>query len=150
VCGSFIEQRLKLFVAFTWASEGKPKPWAECKKEKLNNLIQAAEARPDLQPFATIINRNVRNALAHGTPEIDVNAEECRFHDHDQTVTWKFPEFFERTKLLTIGAIALMYFEAIMKYVQLRNVATVLWKFAHDAPGDGTTPPGAVSTPPSK
>ncbi len=117
-CGSFVEQRLRLLVALGHASEGNPKSWSEWEKEGLNNLLQAVAARPYLNQISALIDRNVRNALAHGWPEVDVNSGECRFYGRETTVTWKFSEFFERTKALAVGVLALVQFEAILQLEQ--------------------------------
>ena len=74
-----------------------------------------------------MINRNVRNALAHGQPEINLDLQECRFHDRTATVIWKIHEFFENARELTLSARALAEFESILGLVQIQVLVTTLW-----------------------
>jgi hypothetical protein len=60
-------------------------------------------------------------------PEINLDHQECRFHDRGETVAWKIQVFFEKTRQLTLAVRALMEFESILKLVQVRFLVATLW-----------------------
>ena len=125
-CALF-EQRLRLLVALASTADGKAKPWAEYERESFNNLLQAAAVRPELEPLARLADRRVRNALAHGRPLIDWKSLECTFHDRHSTVKWDFNHFFDETKRLASGTLALLKFEIIFRHAQMEASAHSYW-----------------------
>lgn len=127
-CGSFVEQRLQLHVYLDQTAKGNMKQWPDWEKTNLFQLLEAAAASLTLNWIPPFINRHVRNPLAHGQPEINVDLGECRFHDQKATVVWKFDEFFANTKRLTLTARVLLEFEAIRSHVQAQGFAEALWK----------------------
>jgi hypothetical protein len=124
---SFLEQRLRLFVFLDHIACGGKKSWTDWEKTSLFKLLKEAEASPRLNWIPPLLERHVRNALAHGQPEINLDAQECRFHDREVTVAWKMPEFFEKTRTLTLAARALFEFESILSLVQVRFLVGRLW-----------------------
>lgn len=132
---TFVEQRLRLLCALAKASENDLKPWSHWKKQNLNNLIQMVNPRPPLKPFADLIDRVVRNAVMHGTPVSDYDGEKCTFHDSEKTVTWTLEEFYDKTKRLTGGALALLYFDDLLQLTQAKAMVTFLRTAARAAEG---------------
>jgi hypothetical protein len=53
---------------------------------------------------------------------------------YEATVTWKFTEFFEETKTLAVGVLALVQFEAILRLEQFQILAYSLWKDLQASP----------------
>jgi hypothetical protein len=108
--------------------ENKPLPWPDMEKQTLKSLLDYVEARSEFRATAGIVNRHVRNALAHGLPEIVPNKSEARFCDRGVTVTWKLGEFFENTRQLTIAVLALAEFESHLQMQQTRQLVETLWR----------------------
>jgi hypothetical protein len=127
-CGAFVEQRLRLLAALSAVSDGNPKPWSKWEKQDLHALLAVARLSKHLNPVGSLVDRAVRNALAHGSPEVDVNSGECRFHDRQETISWSFTKFFKRTRRLTYGARAAMELELIMQLASARRMADALWQ----------------------
>jgi hypothetical protein len=127
LCASFVEQRLRFLVALSREADGVGKPWPDMEKESLNNLLQAAAARPALAVLGDTVDRHVRNALAHNGLEVDVNAGACRFHDQRVTVTWSIDDFFVRTKTLTLTVVALIGLDNVLAAARVRRVVHELW-----------------------
>ena len=126
-CSSLLEQRLRLFVSLDHATAGSTRKWAEWQKTTLFELLAQAEASPRLNWIPPYLERHVRNAVAHGEPEINLDRQECRFHDQNVTVAWDITEFFERTRQLTLVVRASMEFESILQLVQTRTLVATLW-----------------------
>jgi len=126
-CSSLLEQRLRLLVSLDQAAAGGTKKWTDWERTTLFELLKEAEASPRLNWIPSLIDRHVRNALAHGEPEINLDHQECRFHDRNVTVAWKIDQGFEETRRLTLAVRALMEFESILQVVQARVLVTALW-----------------------
>lgn len=125
---SFVEQRIRLLVFLDQTAKGNMKQWEDWEKTTLFQLVESAAASLTLNWIPPFIDRHVRNALAHGQPEINLDLDECRFHDQKATVVWKFDEFFANTKRLTLTARVLLEFEAIRSHVQAQGLVEALWK----------------------
>lgn len=125
---SFFEQRMRLLIYLSRCAEGKPLPWPEMEKQTLKALLDYMEAHSEFRVITGVMNRNVRNALAHGLPEIVPNKSQVRFYDRGGTVTWELVDFFENTRQLTIGVLALAEFESHAQLQQTRNMVEVLWR----------------------
>jgi hypothetical protein len=131
---SILEERLRFLVWLDEMSQGVSTPWAEQEKRNLYRLLEAAKTSSKLSWLPPFIERHVRNALAHGVPGINLNKDECRFHDSTHTVTWKTAEFFEKTKQLTLVTCALMEMEGIIQLVQLQITVEWMWQAAQAEP----------------
>lgn len=125
---SILEERLRFLVWLDEMSQGVTTPWMEQEKRNLYRLLEAAKASSTLSWLPPFIDRHVRNALAHGVPGINLDKDECRFHDSTHTVTWKTAEFFEKTKQLTLVTRALMELEGIIQLVQLQIMVGRWWQ----------------------
>ena len=125
---SFFEQRARLLVYLSRYLENKPMQWPDLEKQTLKSLLDYMEAHSELRSTGRIVNRHVRNALAHGLPEIVPNKSEVRFCDRGITVTWKLGEFFENTRQLTITVLALAEFESHLQMQQTRQLVGTLWR----------------------
>jgi len=126
-CSSLLEQRLRLLVSLDHAAAGTTKKWAEWQKAMLFELLAQAEASPRLNWIPPYVERHVRNALAHGEPELNLDRQECRFHDRNVTVAWEINQFFENTRQLTLVVRALLEFDSVLKLVQTRTLVSALW-----------------------
>jgi hypothetical protein len=127
VCSSLLEQRIRFLVSLDQGVSNSAKKWIDWEKVSLFDLLKQAETSPQLNWIPPLIERRVRNALAHGEPEVNQDHLECRFHDRNVTVAWKIADFFENTKRLTLTVCALMQFESILQLVQVRILITNLW-----------------------
>jgi len=103
-------------------------PWPNMEKQALATLLDYMESHSEFRVIAGIVDRHVRNALAHGLPEIVPNKSQVRFYDRDVTVTWGLVDFFEKTRQLTIGGLALAEFESHALLQQTRQMVGVLWR----------------------
>lgn len=124
---ALFEQRVRLLVALDHAASGFAKDWTAWQKTTLFDLLSKADASPHLNWIPSAINRHVRNALAHGEPELNPDTQECRFHDRDVTVRWKVDHFFERARHLTLTSRALLEFESLVQLTQARALVATLW-----------------------
>lgn len=124
---ALFEQRLRMLVSWAAASTGNLQSWSHWKKQSLKNLLELASTHPELAPLQAAIDRNVRNALAHGGPEVDVNTGEVRFSDRGVGVVWTFREFYERTRDLTLVALAMLSFESLVQLAQCQAMTFALW-----------------------
>lgn len=120
------ETRLRVLLLCAEYAEGRPRTWADWKNQNLNNLLAMAGKHKSLDPIVGYIDRQVRNALVHGTPILDRASGTCRFDDLKASVTWTASEFFERTRDLTLAAYAMVGFEALHQlihaHVVVRNI----------------------------
>jgi hypothetical protein len=116
------ETRLRVLLLCAENAEGRPRTWAEWKSLNLNNLLAMAGRHKSLDPVVGCIDRQVRNALVHGTPIIDVALGTCRFEDLKATVTWTWREFFERTRGLTLSVLAMVGFEALQQLIHTQVI----------------------------
>lgn len=127
---SLMEDRLRLLVWLDEIAKGSGRPWNEQERRNLFQLLEAATISNKLAWVAPLIDRHVRNALAHGQPEVNLNTREVCFHDRTHTVTWSMSEFFEKTKQLTLATRALMELEPIMQMLQTQSLVSTLWQQA--------------------
>lgn len=127
VCSSLLEQRIRFLVSLDQGAAGSAKKWTDWEKVTLFDSLKQAEASSQLNWIPPLIERHVRNALAHGEPEVNLDHQECRFHDRNVTIVWKIAEFFENARRLTLTVRALMEFESILQLVQVRVLVTNLW-----------------------
>jgi hypothetical protein len=125
---SFFEQRVRFLVHLSRCLESKPLPWPDMEKQTLKTLLDYMEAHSEFRAIRGIVNRNVRNALAHGLPEIVPNRSEVRFCDRGVPVTWKLGQFFENTRQLTVGVLALAEFESHLQVQQTCQLVEALWR----------------------
>jgi hypothetical protein len=132
------EMRLRVLLLCAENAEGRPRAWAEWKSLNLNNLLAMAGRHKSLDPVVGCIDRQVRNALVHGTPIIDVASSTCRFEDLKATITWTWAEFFERTRGLTLSVLAMVGFEALQ---QLIHTQVIVQNIRPSRPTEGPVPP---------
>jgi hypothetical protein len=90
LAAAFFEKRLRLLVYLAREGSPKSKLWGDWKKEGLNNLLQIANGDPYLKGIVGGIDREVRNALAHGAPRIDMVTGSCEFEDLGRRTRWTF------------------------------------------------------------
>jgi len=118
IVSAFFEQRLRFLTYLARDGTAQAKPWSEWKKVNLNNLLAMAKTDPNLATLVGHIDRNVRNALAHGVPTIDMVIAGFVFADTNQSIRWTPTEFFERTRSLTVRCTALASFETLLSFAQ--------------------------------
>jgi hypothetical protein len=116
------EARLRVLVFCAENAEGRHRSWADWISVNLNNLLAMAGKHKSLDPIIGCIDRQVRNALVHGAPIIDMASGTCRFEDLKASVTWTWREFFERTRELTLSVLAMKEFEALQHLIHLQVI----------------------------
>jgi hypothetical protein len=116
------EGRLRVLLLCAEHAEGRPRTWADWKNQSLNNLLAMAGRHQSLVPVVGYIDRQVRNALVHGSPILDRAAGTCRFEDLKGSVTWTVQEFFERTRDLTLAAYAMVGFESLQQHIHTQAI----------------------------
>ncbi|MCA8937467.1 MAG: hypothetical protein KDB68_14825 [Planctomycetes bacterium] len=112
----FWESRLRLIVALQRAVSGESGLPETVQKAPLGHLLESAGSDPALSGLVSRLNRNVRNALAHGRPNWDRAKGLVIFHDRNQDVEWTPHEFWCQTRHLVIGGIALASFDAVLQW----------------------------------
>lgn len=128
LCSAFFEQRLRLIIYLAYIAGNRPLSWAEVQRMSLKDLLDSAAARAELMPIVAKIDRRVRNALAHGAPELRPDSRELLFHDRDKVVTWSLREFFENTRHLTMAVMGLAEFEALIQFERTLHLVGTLWR----------------------
>jgi hypothetical protein len=123
---SIFESRLRILVFLAESAEGRSRPWAYWRKVNLHNLLAMAGRHSSLDAIVGSIDRNVRNALVHGVPVIDLNSGTCRFADLSGEVTWPLAEFFDQTRRLTLSVLAMIRFEPLQQSFQMQAWIRIL------------------------
>jgi len=126
--GAFFEQRLRFIVAASRLGTPEAKPWPEWEREGLYSLLAIADKTPVLLPVSAVAERNVRNALAHGHPLVSGKDWSVSFHDRERTIPWTLSEFFQRTRALTMAAVALSQAEVVLEMLCMRHHLHSTWK----------------------
>jgi hypothetical protein len=126
LASAFFEQRMRLLVYLSRQGTTKDKPWHEWKKVLLFNLLEAAKTDQDLARLVGGIDREVRNALAHGAPTIDMVSGTFQLDSSTQPIRWTPQEFYARTRELTVTAAAMNNMEALMEYAQTHWLISLL------------------------
>jgi hypothetical protein len=134
---AFWELRLRFLVWLARAINGKRSPAGDMVRVKLFTLLGEIDADTCLRPLTGYLDRNVRNALAHGRPDWDRAKNLCVFHDMSKTVEWTCAEFWNRTAKLLVTSPALAVLE------QLVNARTfgLLVQFLKEAKADVQSSP---------
>ena len=128
---AIFEARLRILVLLAENAEGRPRTWAAWRNESLNNLLAIARRHKSLDPVLTGIDRNVRNALVHGSPVIDMATGTCRFEDLKGIVTWTWLEFYERTRGLTLTVLAMIGFDSLQQFIHAQAIVHYLGCWRH-------------------
>lgn len=128
VCSGFFEQRLRLLDYLRRIADKKSVTWAEMQKVPLGNLLELAAQRAELAVVAAKMDRNLRNALAHGTPQLLPDSQNLVFHDRDKAVTLNLQPLFSKTRGLTVTTIALIEFESLMQFETVLRRVSILWR----------------------
>jgi hypothetical protein len=97
-------------------------------KVPLGNLLELAAQRAELAVVAAKMDRNLRNALAHGTPQLLPDSQNLVFHDRDKAVTLNLQQLFSKTRGLTVTTIALIEFESLMQFETVLRRVSILWR----------------------
>jgi hypothetical protein len=63
------------------------KPWSYWQQQNLKNLMEMASGQDELRNLVPLIDRHVRNGLAHGPSLIERSSRPCQFWDRDVCVT---------------------------------------------------------------
>jgi hypothetical protein len=125
LASGFFEQRLRLLLYLAAEGTSKSKPWSEWRKVLLFKLLESAKIDNDLTKLIGGIDREVRNALAHGAPTIDMVTGTFQF-DSGHPIRWTPQKFHERTRALTVTAVALNSLEALIEYAQVHWIIYVI------------------------
>jgi len=125
---ALFEQCLRLLVHLLSAAPSKPASWSTVTAKSLYQLLQQAERNDQLKSFAALIDRHVRNSLAHGVPQLFPDSRQVRFDARGEGVTWTLQEFFDNTRGLTLAACAMEEFFPILQLQLTRCLLMSLWR----------------------
>lgn len=146
------ETGLRYLASLAEACEGRERFhwWAGA---PLAQVIEHAGRLPDLSGVPALIDRNVRNALAHGLPEPRPRTRSVLFHDARRTVEWSLGEFFDRTRTLTTSTIPFLQYAEIEALVHFRIPTARMWREVSRETErlkrtSATTPPPTPASPP--
>ena len=121
-----LEQQLRLLVCLARAEQ--MQSYADSKNWSLDNLLTMAATHTELDEIAKHLERNVRNALAHGSPVIERQARRCVFIDRKTQIVWSWEEYFHNTRALTIDVLAYSTFQVHQQLVDVHRWATIFGK----------------------
>lgn len=102
--------------------------------------MELAEADDRLKDIAGAVDRHVRNALAHGVPQLVPDSQQVRFEDQGATVTWTLQDFFENTRRLTLAVCAMTEFFPILNLELIRCMVMSLWRGLQPIRSSGSPP----------
>lgn len=142
-----MERCLRLMVALVAAANGQGRSWPEWRKVRLAQLPETVKTAPELARIARLVDRHVRNALAHGLPEFDAAQGRCRFYDGEHEVAWTAVEFLQRTRSLVHGLGAMLQSDNMASLAHLRVFTRGWWTMlaADRTPKSGTDLPARVA-----
>lgn len=125
---AFLEHRLKLLVALDAVRNGESVNWKDWQRKPLGEIQTLAAKHSELQQLAKLVDRRMRNALAHGHIFVDLSKGKVAFRDRGVVGEISFAVCWKRTRAMTMGAMALLQFEAILGYVHLRRDVHAIWR----------------------
>jgi hypothetical protein len=124
---SFVEQRLRLFNALLHDMDGAHHDWLYWDEMSLNNILQKTAASPLIARIGKLVDRHVRNAIAHRRWDIRLGSKCVYFMDVKATVKWPLEKLFRKAKALTFASVALAGFEHEFQLAQMRETVGRLW-----------------------
>lgn len=149
-CAAGTERCLRVMVALDPASGGHARSWSDWRKTGFAQLQQMVKAERELACVAGLVDRHVRNALAHGLPEFDAARGMCKFYDREHETTWTAAEFLERTRNLVYGLGAAMQFDNALNLAYLQAFTKGWWTvLAAERPGQSSSSRHAPDEPPA-
>jgi hypothetical protein len=112
---AIFELQLPRMLGIASAIDGTYVPWARLYKPTLMQKLGSAQgniSHPELGVLALAIQREVRNALAHGGPVFNAQASRIELQSRGRTVvSWSAEQFFNETKRLLACVLALYQFD---------------------------------------
>ncbi|HUY13498.1 MAG TPA: hypothetical protein VMX16_07705 [Terriglobia bacterium] len=130
VSGAFFEQCLRLLAYLASVTPSEPSSWPAFEKKNLSELMELAKLNDQINFVGRLIDRHVRNALAHGVPQLVPDSQQALFDDRGKGVTWTLQEFFENTRRLTLAVCAMTEFYPILHLQLTRCRVMSLWAAA--------------------
>lgn len=106
-----LEQQLRLLLALDFSAGGDQRRHSDIQEKNFASLLGSAKVHKALQALAQALDRRIRNALAHGVPEINWDRRICVFRDRDEQVEASFDDFFDKTMHLTVTTLCLLGIE---------------------------------------
>jgi hypothetical protein len=113
--------QLQLLLALELSASGERHCHSDIQEKNFASLLGSAKVHQALQGLAGALDRHVRNALAHGVPEINWDRRTCMFRDRDQQVELTFNEFFDKTMGLTVTAVCLLGIDQRIQHEWVRQ-----------------------------
>lgn len=118
------EKRLRLLVGLNYIAMGTPKTYAELRRQNIGNLLQSVDSPGNLRLhfLRDVINRNVRNALAHDGPAASFSKGVIRFVDYSPAkgveieIIWTMSQFYRNTSRLIQTIAAATCLEPLFAY----------------------------------
>jgi hypothetical protein len=123
------EKRLRLIVGLNYIAMGTPKTYAELRRQGYNDLLQIVSSlkNPRLHFLRGVIDRNVRNALAHDGASPSFSKKVIRFVDYspakgiETEVTWTMSKFLRNTTRLVQTVFTATCLEPLLNYACLNK-----------------------------
>jgi hypothetical protein len=84
---SLLERQLRCLLALDFSASEDERRHSDIQEKNFASLPGRAKVHPALRDLAGPLDRRIRNALAHGVPEINWDHRTCMFHDSDHEVS---------------------------------------------------------------
>ena len=121
-----LSSRLRLLTCLSRIQPGSAKPWSYWQQQNLKSLMEMASTHDELCKLVPLIDRNVRNAFAHGPPLIERGARRCQFWDRDVCITWSWEDYFRNTRALTLTVLGCDNLESFRQLIEVQILAKAL------------------------
>jgi hypothetical protein len=134
------EKRLRLLVGLNYIVCGEVKTYGELRNRGYNQLFQAVDSadNPLLHFLRNVVNRNVRNAMAHASVSTSFSRGKVIFIDYspgrrqETRVEWTLGELFKHTRNLVLCYSAVAQLELLFDYACMyRKVAGMRYLIAN-------------------
>jgi hypothetical protein len=149
------EKRLRLLVGLNCIARGAGKTYGDLRNRGYNQLFQAVEStdNPLLHFLRDVVNRNVRNAIAHGGVSTSLSRGKVIFVDYspgrklETRVEWTMDQLFWHTRNLLLCYAALAQLEMLFNYVSMHRMVVVMRYLMANPQGGSPAGGTAASTP---
>ena len=147
------EKRLRLLVGLNYIARGEVTTYSDLRNRGYNQLFQAVDSanNPLLHFLRGVVNRHVRNAMAHAGVSTSFSRGKVIFVDYspgrrqDTQVEWTMGQLFKHTRnlLLCYGAVAQL--EMLFNYISMYRMVAVM-RYLMANPQSGAPADGAASS----
>ena len=102
-----LTQELRLLIALNYTAAGKRRNHDQIQEQNFESLLNSDIIRPELKSLAAALDRRIRNAIAHGAPEINWAQRVLTFRDRQQAHELSFSDFVDQVMGLATTAVCL-------------------------------------------